>query len=60
MKIHGLVSAMTELFINAKRVPAKWGMTAVEKDELKKPGKADAAKKRARKVVEASRRGNRS
>lgn len=36
-----------------------WGMTAKGKDELKKPRKALAAKKKQRKMVQGSRRGNR-
>jgi len=52
----GLYEKLTEL-LNKPRIP--WGMTAKGKDELKKPGKAPAAKKKHRKMVQKSRRGNR-
>jgi hypothetical protein len=59
MKIGGLVKAMADIFMTAKQTPMKWGITAVEKDKLRKPGKASPGKKKQRKEVNASRRRNR-
>ena len=41
-------------------ITREWRTTTVEKDKLRKPGKANPAKKRTRKRVEASRRRNRN
>ena len=59
LRLNGLLAAMTEVFMAAKKVPVKWGMVAKEKGELLQPQKADPAKKRARKGIEASKRRNR-
>jgi hypothetical protein len=58
LTIAGLFGAMAEVYETSKAVPIPWGMAAVEKDQLRKPGKASPAKKKARKRVEASRRKN--
>ena len=59
VNIIGLFDAMADLF-REPREAIPWGMTAKEKDELLlKPGKAPAAKKKHRKMVEQSRRKNR-
>jgi len=50
----GLHEKLAEL-LNKPRIP--WGITA--RDELKKSSKAPAAKKKQRKMVQGSRRGNR-
>lgn len=54
----GLYEKLVELAAGSRK-PFSWGFTAKERDKLKKPGKALAAKKKHRKVVEASRRRNR-
>ena len=58
MEILGLTEAISKI-LGAPRSPLKWGMEAVEKDKLRKPGIADPQKKAHRKMVEASRRRNR-
>jgi hypothetical protein len=54
----GLYETLSELF-NRPRKPVPWGIKAKKKDELLKPGKAPAAKKRHRKMIQESRRQNR-
>ena len=54
----GLYERLFELFSGPKEA-IPWGIKAKEKDKLLKPGKAPAAKKRHRKMVEQSRRRNR-
>ena len=59
LTIAGLFGAMAEVYKTSKETSVPWGMVAVEKDQLLKPGKANSAKKKARKRTEASRRRNR-
>jgi len=40
-------------------IPIKWGIVAVEKNQLKRPGPASPEKKRLRKITQAARRRNR-
>ena len=55
----GLFDTMVDLF-NKPRTAVPWRIKAKKKDELLKPAKATAAKKKHRKAVQASRRRNRS
>jgi hypothetical protein len=59
LTIAGLFGAMAEVYKTSKEAPVPWGLVAVEKNQLRKPGRANIAKKKTRKRVEASRRGNR-
>lgn len=59
LTIAGLFGAMAEVYKTSKKAFVPCRMVAVEKDQLRKPGRANIAKKKTRKRVEASRRGNR-
>ena len=59
LRISGLFELMAEGLKATAMPPDPWSMVAVEKDQLRKPGRADTTKKKIRKKVEASRRKNR-
>lgn len=52
----GLQEATAKLFNGSRSIP--WGIQAKAKDKLLKPGKAPAAKKKHRLMVQASRKRN--
>ena len=54
----GLYEKLIE-FAGRPKKPIPWGLTWKGKDELQQPGKAPAAKKKHRKMVQESRRKNR-
>lgn len=59
MNIIGLFDTMVALFKEPQKA-TPWRFVAREKDELLKPGKAPATKKKHRKMVQESRRKNRN
>ena len=54
----GLYEKLSEVFSGSKAA-IPWGITAKEKDELRKQGKATAAKKKHRRMIQESRKKNR-
>ena len=54
----GLYEKLSKI-IHEPADPTPWGIDAKEKDELRKSGKASAAKKKQRRTVQESRRRNR-
>ena len=58
IRLGGLHEKLFEVFSGSKAA-IPWGITAREKDELRKPGKASTAKKKQRHMVQESRKKNR-
>ena len=58
IRLVGMYEKLSEVF-SGSRAAIPWGIDAKEKDELRKQGKASAAKKKQRRMVQESRKKNR-